>query len=372
MKKITAVLLAVLLCFATLAGCAQTDTQPENSLSAGGTTTESGAETSSEESAEEKFEVSTAPESSSEEVEVTAEPATYNVASLKGPTTMGMVKLMQDAEAGETFNTYNVTMYGAADEITAGIANGTIDIANVPCNLAAVLYNKTQGAISVAAVNTLGVLYVVETGDTIQSFEDLKGKTIYSTGKGTTPEFALNYLLTENGIDPETDVTIEYKSESTEVAAILAESEDAIAVLPQPFVTTAMMQNENLRIALSFTEEWDSLQGNNGSTLVTGVTIVRNEVLEENPQAFAEFLKEYEASIAYTGTNPEDAAALIASYEIVPKEQVALKALPYCNIRFTKGEKMKDMVSGYLEVLYDADPTSVGGTLPDDAFYYSE
>ena len=366
MKKFTAVLLALLLCLTAFAGCAQTDTEPE-------TTSSEVAESSAEES-EESTQASSeeASEEASTEVSVTVEPATYNVASLKGPTTMGMVKLMQDAEAGETFNTYNVTMYGAADEITAGIANGTIDIANVPCNLAAVLYNKTKGAISVAAVNTLGVLYVVETGETIRSFEDLKGKTIYSTGKGTTPEFALNYLLTENGIDPEKDVTVEYKSEATEVAAMLAESEDAVAVLPQPFVTTAMMQNEKLRIALSFTEEWDSLQGKNGSTLVTGVTIVRNEVLEENPQAFAEFLKEYEASVAYTETNPEDTAALIANYGIVPKEPVALKALPYCNLKFIKGEEMQDKVSGYLEVLFDADPTSVGGTLPDDAFYYAE
>lgn len=371
MKKFTAVLLAALLCLTALAGCAQTDVEPEVPSSEAETSTESSAE-ASEESAEESEVSEETSEESSEEVAVTAEPATYNVASLKGPTTMGMVKLMQDAEAGETFNTYNVTMYGAADEITAGIANGTIDIANVPCNLAAVLYNKTQGKISVAAVNTLGVLYVVETGETIQSFEDLKGKTIYSTGKGTTPEFALNYLLTENGIDPEKDVTIEFKSEATEVAAVLAGSEDAIAVLPQPFVTTAMMQNEKLRIALSLTEEWDALQGENGSTLVTGVTIVRNEVLEANPQAFAEFLKEYEASIAYTESNPNETAALIASYEIVPKEPVALKALPYCNINFIKGEEMKDKVSGYLEVLYDADPKSVGGTLPDDAFYYSE
>ena len=274
---------------------------------------------------------------------------------------------MQDAENGETFNTYDVAMYGTADEITAGIANGTIDIANVPCNLASVLYNKTEGAISVAAINTLGVLYVVETGDTIQSVEDLRGKTIYSTGKGTTPEYALNYILNANGIDPEKDVTIEYKSESTEVAAVLADAEDAIAVLPQPFVTTAMMQNENLRIALSLTDEWDAVQGEGGSTLVTGVTIVRNAVLEENPQAFAEFMKEYEASIAYTETNPEEAAALIAGYEIVPKEPVALKALPYCNIRFVAGDEMKAKVSGYLEVLFDADPKSVGGTLPDDA-----
>lgn len=360
MKKLTAVLLAALLCIVSFAACAQNETAPESS-----------SETSAEATAEPTTELEASSEAS-DEVTVTPEPASYAVASLKGPTTMGMVKLMQDAEAGKTFNTYDVTMYGAADEISAGIANGTIDIANVPCNLASVLYNKTDGAISVVAINTLGVLYVVETGEAIQSVEDLKGKTIYSTGKGTTPEFALNYILRENGIDPETDVTIEYKSEATEVAAVLAEAEDAIAVLPQPFVTTSMMQNESLRIALSLTDEWDKLQGNDGSTMVTGVTIVRNEVLEENPQAFAEFLKEYEASVAYTESNPDETAALIASYEIVPKEPVAKKALPYCNISFISGEEMQEKVSGYLEVLYDADPTSVGGTLPDDAFYYVE
>lgn len=184
------------------------------------------------------------------------------------------------------------------------------------------------------------MLYVVETGESIQSVEDLKGKTIYSTGKGTTPEFALNYILRENGIDPETDVTIEYKSEATEVAAALAETDDAIAVLPQPFVTTAMMQNDKLRIALSLTDEWDKLD--NGSTLVTGVTIIRTDVLEENPAAVEKFLEEYEASINYTETNAEDAAKLIAQYEIVPKEPIALKALPGCNIHFIKGEEMKE------------------------------
>jgi len=233
-----------------------------------------------------------------------------------------------------------------------------------------VLYNKTEGGIKLLDINTLGVLYVVETGESIQSVEDLKGKTIYSTGKGTTPEFALNYILRENGIDPETDVTIEYKSEATEVAAALAETDDAIAVLPQPFVTTAMMQNDKLRIALSLTDEWDKLD--NGSTLVTGVTIIRTDVLEENPAAVEKFLEEYEASINYTETNAEDAAKLIAQYEIVPKEPIALKALPGCNIHFIKGEEMKEKVSGYLQVLFDADPKSVGGTLPDDAFYYTE
>lgn len=348
MKKFTALLLSALLCVLVCTACAQT---PAESADAAASDSADPTETPS--------------------VPVSILPATYAIASLKGPTTMGMVRLMQDAENEDTFNTYKVTMYGTADEITAGIVSGSIDIANVPCNLASVLYNKTKGAISVVDINTLGVLYVVETGDTIKSVADLKGKTIYSTGKGTTPEFALNYILSENGIDPENDVTIEYKSEATEVAAALADAENAIAVLPQPFVTSAMLQNEKLRIALSLTDEWDKLQGEGGSALVTGVTIVRNAVLEENPQAFAKFMEEYKASVAYTETNPDETAALIAQYEIVPKEAVAKKALPLCNLSFISGDEMKQKVSGYLEVLFAANPQSVGGTLPDDAFYYT-
>lgn len=201
----------------------------------------------------------------------TNEKIDIKIGSLKGPTTMGMVKLMEDSEKGETENNYTVSMTGTADEIVTSIVKGELDVAAVPCNLASVLYNKTEGQISVAAINTLGVMYVVENGNDIKSVEDLKGKTLYTTGKGTTPEYVLNYILSENGIDVTKDLTVEYKSEATEVATVLAENEDAIAMLPQPFVTTAQAKNSNLRIALDMTEEWNKVQGNSGSALVTGV-----------------------------------------------------------------------------------------------------
>lgn len=353
MKKFAAILLAALLCAASLAACGEAPSSSTEPTTEPTATAEPTAEPTEEPT-----------------VSAELEPATYEIASLKGPTTMGMVKLMADSESEETFNTYNVAMHGTADEITTGLVSGDIDIANVPCNLAAVLYNKTGGAISVVDINTLGVLYVVETGEAIQSVEDLRGKTIYSTGKGTTPEYALNYILTENGIDPEKDVTVEFKSEATEVAAALAEADDAIAVLPQPYVTAALLQNEKLRIALSLSDEWDALQDAGGSALVTGVTVVRNEVIEANPQAFEKFMEEYAASVAYTETNPDEAAALIAGYEIVAKEPIAKQALPYCNIAFITGTEMKEKVSGYLEVLFEANPQSVGGSLPDENFYY--
>lgn len=295
-----------------------------------------------------------------------AEPVTVNIASLKGPTTMGMVKLMSDSEAGLTENTYSATIYGAADEIVPLVVQGKVDIANVPANLAAVLYKKTEGGISVLDINTLGVLYVVETGETITSVSDLKGKTIYSTGKGTTPEYVLNYILKSNGIDPATDVTIEFKSEATEVAAMLEGATDAVAVLPQPYVTVAMTKNASIRIALDLSAEWEALDG---TKQVTGVTIVRNEFLEANPEVIEKFLEDYKASVEYVNANVDEAAALVGGYDIVA-EAVAKKALPYCNIVCLTGEEMKSNLSNYLTVLYNSDPTAVGGELPADSFYY--
>mgnify|MGYP000740798886 FL=1 len=231
------------------------------------------------------------------------------------------------------------------------------------------LYNKTGGAVEVAAVNTLGVLYVVTTGDDITSVADLAGKTIYTTGKGTTPEYVLNYVLTQNGLTPGEDVTIEYMSEATEVlAAMQASSGYPVAMLPQPYVTTAQMQMEGLKVALDMTEEWDKVSPD--SALVTGVVVARKEFVEQNEAAFNEFLEDYKASTEFVNANVDEAAALVAGYEIVPKEPIAQKALPECNITFISGADMKAKVSGYLKVLYDQNPEAVGGTLPDDAFYY--
>ncbi len=232
---------------------------------------------------------SSAPE---EEMPAPADRTAIRVASLKGPTTMGMVKLMSDREAGSTLHDYEFNMYGTADEIVPLLINGSVDVALVPANLASVLYNKTDGALQVAAINTLGVIYVVESGDTIKSIEDLRGKTIYSTGKGTTPEYALNYILMQNGMEPGKDVTVEFKSEATELAVMLSGAENTIAVLPQPYVTTVQMQNDKVRVALSLTEEWDKVSSDSG--MVTGVLLVRKEFAEANKAAFDEFLGEYQ------------------------------------------------------------------------------
>ena len=301
------------------------------------------------------------------------ESVTVRVAALKGPTAMGMVKLMSDsdaaAESGEetTGNTYEFTLAASADEVTPKLMQGELDIACVPANLASVLYNRTEGGIVTLAVNTLGVLYIVENGNAVASMADLAGKTIVASGKGSTPEYALRYLLTENGIDPDTGVTIDWKSEHSECVASLASGAATIAMLPQPFVTVAQTQLPDLRVALDLTEEWDALD--NGSALLTGVVVARADFVKEHPAAVSDFLEQYSASVDWVNANTADAAELIGGYDIVDAA-VAEKALPYCNIVCVTGTEMMDMLSGYLSVLWEQDAESVGGGMPNDDFYY--
>ena len=295
-----------------------------------------------------------------------------NVLALKGPTAMGMVSLMDQADQGEiTEETYDFQIVASPDEVSPAIAQGTADIAAVPANLASVLYQKTDGGVQVLTINTLGVLYLVENGDQVQSVSDLKGKTIYASGKGATPEYALNYILKENGLTPGEDVQIEWKSEHAECVAALAEHEDAAALLPQPFVTTAQSKNDSLRVALDLTEEWDKIQKDNGgnSSLVTGVTVVRTEFAREHPEIVEDFMERYQESVSYVNEHIEEAAKLIGDYDIVP-EEIAKKALPECNIVYIDGAEMKEKLSGYLEVLEQENPQAVGGALPADEFYY--
>ena len=297
----------------------------------------------------------------------TADKTTVRIGSLMGPTSMGLVELMHNED---TQNAYEYTVEATADALTPALIRGEVDIALIPANLAAVLYSKTEGALEVVAVNTLGVLYVLENGDSIQSVSDLKGKTIYSTGQGTTPEFALNYILTKNGLDPAADVTVEFKSEAAEVASAMLADAAAVAVLPQPYVTAVLTQNESVRVALSLSDEWDKV--GDGSAMVTGVAVVRKAFLEENPEAVAAFLTEYAASTAYVNENPAEASVWIEELGIVAKAALAEKAIPACNIVCITGDEMKTKLSGYLTALYDQNPESVGGTLPGEDFYFAD
>ena len=290
------------------------------------------------------------------------------IAGLKGPTTMGLVNLLSMEQAGTAAMDYDLQLYGAADEIVPLLIKGELDMAAIPANLAATLYQKTSGGIQAVAVNTLGVLYVVEQGDTVHSMADLKGRTILSTGKGTTPEYVLRYLLTANGLDPDKDVDIQYYSEATEVTAQMASTQDAIAVLPQPYVTAAGLKDDTLRVALDLTAEWDKVAD---TQLITGVTVVRKAYAEEHPDVVAAFLADYAQSVNAANTDLDGTAALCEEQGVVAKAAIAKKALPNCNIVCLTGEELKADVSGYLQVLYDADPAAVGGALPGEDFYWA-
>ena len=351
MKKIVSLLLALTMAL-SLAACGG---------AASGSTASSAA--SSEAVSEAASEAA-----SSEEAKEQSTTDALRIAGLKGPTTMGLVNLLSMEEDGTAAMDYDLQLYGAADEIVPLLMKGELDMAAIPANLAATLYQKTNGGIQAVAVNTLGVLYVVEQGDTVQSMADLKGRTILSTGKGTTPEYVLRYLLNANGIDPDKDVTIEYYSEATEVTAQMANADNAIAVLPQPYVTAAGLQDDTLRVALNLTEEWDKVAD---TQLITGVTVVRKEYAEEHPDVVAAFLADYAKSVDAANTDLDGTAALCEEQGVVAKAAIAKKALPNCNIVCLTGDELKADASAYLQVLYDADPAAVGGALPGDDFYWT-
>lgn len=288
------------------------------------------------------------------------------VGTLKGPTTIGLVELMDRAEKGEAELPYAFAM-DTADAFITQMASGEIDIVTIPANAAAIWYNKLQGAVKVVDINTLGVLYIVAAQDGVTSMADLAGKTLALTGKGTSPEWVLRALLAANGI-AEDDVTLEYKSEATEVMQALVSGAADLALLPQPFVTAACAQNESLRVVLDMTEEWTKAKPD--SQLCTGVTVVRAAFLEEHPEAVKAFLADHAQSAAFANEHTAEAAALVAAAGIIEKAPVAEKAIPKCNIVCLSGEEMKSALSGYLKALFELEPSAVGGQLPDDGFYY--
>lgn len=294
----------------------------------------------------------------SETPAVPAEPV--RVAALAGPTGMGLAYMMQDQK-----DLYSVELFTAPDQVTAKVINGEVDIAAVPINLAAVLNKKTEGKVSVIAINTLGVLYILENGNAINSIADLSGKTIYATGQGSTPEYILNDLLEENGLKD--FVTVEYIADNSELIAKLADGSVEIALLPEPHVSIALAQNDKVRVALKVNDLWNE---KHDTQLVQGVYIVRNEYLESHKGQVDAFLKDAEASAKKVVTE-EGAAAVIVAQGIIGKEPIAKKAIPNCNITLLKGEEMKASVSAMLKVLFDANPKSVGGSLPGDDFYYA-
>lgn len=295
--------------------------------------------------------------------------AEINLYVLSGPTGIGAMNLWAAADAGETKNTYHITMPGANDEVVAALSKGDADIAAVATNLAATLYNKTDGGVTVLAVNTLGVLSLLSNGQEVNAVSDLKGKTIYAPGQGANPEYILRYVLTGNGLDPDKDVTLQFVGEGSELLTVWQSDPEAIILAPQPVATSILMQNENAKTLFDMTEEWDKIAGSD-STLMMGCVIVRNEFLQANPGAVELFLQEYAASIEKAQSDVEGTATLCEQYGLIPKAALAQKAIPSCGLTFVTGAEMKTGLSGYLQVIFDANPKSVGGALPGDNFYY--
>ena len=354
-KNMLSLALSLALVLGLAAGCAQTP--------AAGTPTPAPETASPAPAATPGPTAAPAPDASPEP----AEPVTVNFGLLKGPTGMGAAKLLSDNEAGASALTYSVTL-GAdpANDIVPKLINGELDAAAVPTNLAATLYNKTQGGVKLLALNTLGVLHILEKGDTVHTLADLAGKTLYATGQGSNPEYVLNFLLKENGLTPGQDVTIEWRA-SDELTALMASGEIDLCMLPVPAATSVMMQNQEVRDAVDLNDAWTDAQAQ--GTFTMGCLVVRTEWVEAHPEAVPALLEEYAASIAYANDSPEEAAALMEHFGIVPKAAVAKAAIPQANLVYVDGADLMD-ISSYYEVLFAADPASIGGAIPDDAFYY--
>ncbi|MBE6955863.1 MAG: ABC transporter substrate-binding protein [Ruminococcaceae bacterium] len=290
-----------------------------------------------------------------------------NVMAMTGPTGVGAAKLMADSAAAGDGATYNFSVVAANDEVGAALAKGEVDIACIATPVAANLYNKT-GNLTVLAVNTLGVLYIMEKGNTVTDVASLRGKTIYATGQGANPEFVLNHLLTSNGLDPATDVDIQWMT-AQEVTAKMVQSTDGVCLLPVPAATALMVKDSTVREALNVGTEWDKVSQ---SPLVMGCAVVRNAFLQEHPELVEQFLADYEASINYMTdeANLAAGAEYVAQFGIAANAAIAAKAIPQCNLVFISGTEMRDAIQSYYEVLFEANPASIGGGIPDDGFYY--
>lgn len=292
---------------------------------------------------------------------------TVRVGSLKGPTSIGIAYLMNQSDNGATAQQYEFSMTSTPDDLLPSVIQGDLDVALIPANAASVLYNKTDGAISVVDINTLGVLSVVSANTQIQQFSNLAGHSVYLTGKGASPEYVMNYLLSAAGIADQ--VTLEYKSEAAEVVSVLTEDPTAIGVLPQPYVTVATTKNTDLVALIDLNDVWDATVSD-GSKLIMGVTVARNEFIQSYPDSISQFLADHAASVDEANADPDEVAPMVVSAGVLDSEQIAAKAIPNCHLVCTTGTDMQTQLAAYLNILYSQDSSSVGGSLPSDDFYY--
>ncbi len=289
----------------------------------------------------------------------TTDDTTVRIAALKGPTGMGMAPLMNK----EQYPNYDVKINSDPSAVTSAFIAGEYDVAALPVNVASVLYNKLEGDVVILGVTTLGVLYVLENGNEVNSMADLSGKTLYATGQGSTPEYILNYLLEKNGL---TDVTVEFKAEHSELATLMADGSVTLGMMPEPNVTATMAKNKDLRVALDLTAEWNKVSD---SKLVQGVLIVRRSFLNDHKALINSLMNDCRAAAELVASGSDEVAQMIVDAEILPAVPVAKAAIPRCNIVFITGAEMQKAVSGMLAVLHGFDPKSVGGKLPGDDIY---
>lgn len=356
MKKFLALLLACIMCTAVFVSCSTDGGEGEES----GTSAQTDTTTDAPESTADETEVET-----EYEIPEDYEAVNMRVFAMNGPTGMGMAKLYSDNEADACANNYEFTIASNADAIKAEIIKGDFEVAAIPTNLASVLYNKTEGGLYIAAVNTLGVLYIIENGDTIKSLADLAGKSIAATGQGAVPEYALNYILDKAGVECE----INYYADGAELAALVTSGDIEIAMLPVPYATKVTMGESSARIALSVTDEFKAASGTDADSLCQACIVINTKFAQENPEAVKVFLKEYEASVDFVLNNQEEAAGMMESAGIIPAKALALKAIPSANLTFLTGEEMKTALNTFYNVLFEANPASIGGKLPDEKIY---
>lgn len=295
---------------------------------------------------------------------VDQEDVTPVVMALKGPTGVAMAKMIDD---NQTSGAYEFSVVGAPDEIVAAIGSGTADIAAMPTNLAAKLYAKTEGDVQMVAVIAYGSLYLLEAEDQINSLGDLAGKTIYAAGQGANPQYILEYLLRAAGVEPGRDVDIVYKSEHAEVAALLASGEIDLAMLPEPNASAVMAKNAAVRMALDLDAVWNA---ETGSNLTLSCVVARRDFVEAHPEAMDSFLSALTSSVAYAKDDAAGAAALCAAHGIIDNAAIAETAIPHMGLTIVLGQNIEPTVSDYLNMLFTADPSSVGGALPGTDFYY--
>lgn len=351
MKKFTAILTALLIIAVLFAGCAKTADEgtqkPVEEVKTTDEPTKAPTEKPTAEPTEEPTE------------EPMAKP--IRIATLAGPTGMGLIKILDD-----TSGKYEVSVYTSPDQIISKIVNNEVDAATIPSNLAAVLYSKTNGALQIVSVNTMGVLYICEIGDTVNSLSDLSGKTIYATGQGATPEYVLNKILNDNGLD---DVTVEYMGSHPDLANAVAAGDIKLAMLPEPFVSTVTAKNPDVKVKIDLNTEWEAIFGE-GTGMPMGVTVINKNFIAEHPEAVAMFMNDYSDSVDFVTNNMSMASELMVTHKIIGAASIALKAIPRSGISFITGDEAKDMLIEYFDVLFASNPKSVGGAIPENDIYF--